>query len=217
MIDPFLLAETYYDENEKYFDNVEPAWAKAAHFFRTRNRFGHHEGSSRGASIPEMKQTLDVFKKRAENGDTLALLHAVSYCAEENMPLPAWLALNFNKKFRQFLRSGGPTSLDEAFPSKEIEMSKGVFLKGIHRSGKRAMTSRRDHETGKKMWWDILQIKEDHPSLDSALNAVLEKGNYGLEKTKARELVLMIDKIQQEFLGKQKYPGLMTYFARKKK
>jgi hypothetical protein len=35
MIDPFLLAETYYDENEKYLDNLDPGWAKAAHFFRT--------------------------------------------------------------------------------------------------------------------------------------------------------------------------------------
>lgn len=203
---PFLWAETYYDENEKYLDNVEPAWAKAALFFRTADRFGHLPGNRRCSSIEKMNEQLNVFRKRVEKGDSLALLHAIRYCAEENMPLPTWLALEFNQRFSEFLQPGGPVSLDEVFSSKKLPQS-----------GKRAVAVRRDWQTGIKIWNAVWEIAEDHPSLDSALNAVLEKGNYGVEKTKARELVMMIDENQQELLGgKHKYKGLREYFSQKK-
>lgn len=213
----FFSAETYFDENEKDLDRAEPAWAKAALALRTGMRFGHPSGQTRGLSIIKVKEQLDVFKKRAEKGDGLAVLHAIRYCADENVPMPTWLALDFIARFDTFLRPDGPSSLDEAFPSKDIEISKGVFLKGIPRSGKRAAALRRDWQTGLKIWWNIWDIADDHPSLDSALDAVLEQGNYSVEKTKARELVLMIDENQKEFLGGQhKYQRLVKYFSREK-
>lgn len=203
---PFLWAETYYDENEKYLANSDPGWAKAALFFRTGcYRFGHSGNSQRFSGIAEMKQLLDVFKKRFENGDTLALLHAIRYCAEENMPLPTWLALGFNERFSEFLRPGGPVSLDKVFSSKELPQS-----------GKRAAAARRDWQTGLTILGDIAKIARDHPSLDSALNAVLEQGNYGVEKTKARKLIEEVYKNQQDLLGgKHKFKDLKYLFQKK--
>lgn len=204
MIDPFWLPETYYNEDEKYLDNVEPAWAKAALFFRTRDRFGHLPGQQRGTDIPGMRQILDVFKKRAENGDTLALLHAIRYCAEENMPLPTWLALEFNQKFTEFLRPGGPVSLDEVFSSEELPQS-----------GKRAIAARLEWQIGLDLLGDIQKIAKDHPNLNSALNAILEKGDYCVGKTKARELVEMVYKNQQDLSGgKHKFRDLKHLFQK---
>jgi hypothetical protein len=153
-----------------------------------------------------LKQILEVFKQRVKGGDTLALLHAIQYCAEENMPLPTWLAIAFNTRFTRFLKEGGPVSLDIVFSSKKLPQSE-----------KRGLAARRDWQTGLKLCKAVYDVAEDHPSLDSALEAVLKDGRYKVEKTKARELVEMIEKHQQEFLGKNKYVGLMKYFARKKK
>ncbi|SES71677.1 hypothetical protein SAMN05216412_101347 [Nitrosospira multiformis] len=206
MTEPFFLAETYFNEHEKDLDKVESAWAKAALALRTGMRFGHIPGHIKCLSIVKVHDQLDVFKKRYEKGDTLALLHAIRYCGEENMPLPTWLALDFNKRFSEFLQPDGPVSLDEVFSSKKLPQS-----------GKRAVAARRDWQTGLKIWNAVWEIAEDHPSLDSALNAVLEKGNHDVEKTKARALVTMIDENQEEFLGgKHRYKGLRKYFSQKK-
>jgi hypothetical protein len=208
MTDPFLLPETYYDENEKEFDKGDPAWAKAALSFRTGYRFGH-AGECRFASFPEVKEMLQVFKERFENKkkpDTLALLHAIRYCAEENMPLPTWLAIAFNSRFSRFLKEGGPVSLDIVFSSRELPQSE-----------KRGLAARRDWQIGLKICEAIYKVREDHSSLDSALDAVLKSRKYNVEKTKARALVEMVENNQQEFLGKNKYVGLMKYFSRKKK
>jgi hypothetical protein len=206
MIDPFFLAETYYDKNEKDLDRVEPAWAKAALSFRTGDRFGHSAGEARGASFLDIRERLQVFKERFEKKrDTLALLHAIRYCAEENVPLPTWLAVAFNSRFSRFLKEGGPVSLDTVFSSRELP-----------RSEKRGLAARRDWQIGLKMYKAVYDVAKDHPSLDSALDAVLKSGGYKVEKTKARGLVEMIDKNQKEFLGKN-HVGLLKYFSRKKK
>ncbi len=55
---------------------------------------------------------LEVFRRRFESGNTMALLHAINSCAEENLPLPTWLAIAFGDAFDRFLAPGAPTSLD---------------------------------------------------------------------------------------------------------
>jgi hypothetical protein len=200
----FLQPETYYNDEEKALDRVEPAWAKAALCFRTGSRFAHQPGSIRGLSLLEINKQLKARKKRFRAGDTMELLHAIRCCAEENLPLPTWVALEFNSRFEQFLQPDDPTSLDDIFFSKNLPVSK-----------KHAIKARRNWRIGSELWWNVWEAVENYSSLDDALEAILKGGNYGVGKTTARKLVLMIDKNQRELLGKPDI-DLMKYFKRKK-
>jgi hypothetical protein len=200
----FLQPETYYNDEEKALDRVEPAWAKAALFFRTGSRFGHQPSSARCLSLLKIWEELEARKKRFRAGDTMELLHAIRCCAEENLPLPTWVALEFNSRFKQFLQPDDPTSLDDIFFSKNLPVSK-----------KNAIKARRNWQVGTELWWGVWEVAENYSSLDDALEATLKAGNYGIGKTTARKLVLMIDKNQRELLGKPDI-DLMKYFKRKK-
>ena len=80
------------NDDERDLARLEPAWGKAALFFRTGCRLGHQNGSMRCMSLIQVHRGLEVYRRRLSSGDTLSLLHAVSMCAEENLPLPTWLA-----------------------------------------------------------------------------------------------------------------------------
>ncbi|SHN25671.1 hypothetical protein [Rhizobacter sp. OV335] len=191
---PFDLGDPW-DEGERDLASLEPAWGKAALFFRTGHRLGHGPDSMRCMSLLEVHRMLDVYRKRFEEGDTLSLLQAISMCAEENLPMPEWLAQSFHQRMTAFGHPGSPPSLDDVFFSKGMPTN----------SPKKAAQARQDWQLGGLLWRDICAIvvkDESITSFDGAVTRLLESKKYGVARTKAKQLVLMIDTSQAQFLGK---------------
>ena len=180
---------------ERALAQLEPAWGKAATFFRTAFRFGHPRGSMRCMSLEEVHRDLGVFRTRFEAGDTLSLLQAISFCADENLPLPEWLALAFRSRMESFLHPGNRHSLDEVFSSPTLPTG----------SPKKAAAVRQDWQLAGTLCheaWDLAQRDETILSFDSAVERLLASGKYGVGKTKAKALIKMIEQSQSQFLGK---------------
>lgn len=185
----------HYDEREKALEKLDPAWAKAVFYFRTGIHFGHSSGEVRARGLVKIHGAIEVFRSRFEAGDTLSLLHAISVCAEENLPLPSWLATAYGEALGSFLKPGKISSLDEVF-----------FSSGMPVGSKKGAQARIDWELGVRIWvstWEAAIEDEAITSLDEALTAALKNSSFGVKKTKARELFLMIDKNQSEHLKGQ--------------
>jgi hypothetical protein len=196
-----------WDEGERDLAGLEPAWGKAAFFFRTGHRLGHGPNSMRCMSLLEVYRMLDVYRKRFEDGDTLSLLQAISMCAEENMPMPEWLALAFHTRMTAFGRPGAPPSLDDVFCSKEMPT----------KSPKKAAQARQDWQLGGLLWrdaWNLVIKDESLASFDRVITKLLAAKKYGAAKTKAKKLILMVDTSQAQFLGK---PDTLPRFLEKRR
>lgn len=183
------------DDFERTLDNIDPAWAKAALYFRshTDQHFGHGAMERRGQSLLDIHRTLEGRRRRYEAGDDVELLHAIQLCADENLPLPQWLATAFRARFSAFLKPGGPPSLDAALGGPS--MPTGTPAQAERR--------RRDWQQGVRLYRAIHEVAHEHGSLDSALTAALASGRWGMGKRKAREIVVQIDNLQKELHGDQ--------------
>lgn len=197
-----------FNETEHGLDALETAWAKAALFFRTGERMGHGSGEQRARTLAEVHRELNARRVRFERGSTFELLHAVKLCAEENLPMPTWLANAFRAAIDGFTNidafvgeesvvSRGnqrpPRSLDEVFSSPNLGSTK------IKAAG-----DRRDYGRAVKFWvrvWDRARNDVGISTLDDALKAALLGGRLGYGKTKARELFEMIDETQHQLAG----------------
>lgn len=197
--------ENYFNESEKQIANIEIAWAKAALFFRTNRRFGHPTGSMRAMGLIEIRERLEVLKKRTAQGNTLAILSAVAFCAEENLPLPEWLATDYQTRLDSFLLPGGPASLDDIFHSSNLPTD----------TPKKKAIANQNWQLGGELWDAVWKVSAEHPSLASALKAVLSAGNFGVKNTTARKLVLMIDHNHSQLLG-EKRASIEHFFDMKK-
>lgn len=188
-------ADEYYDDFEHLLNTLDPAWAKAALFFRTHNRFGHGD-NIRMMSLEDVHKHLNVFKRRFERGDTMALLHAIKSCAEENLTLPTWLAVAYSDALTSFLQPGGAPSLDDVFHSRNLPTD----------TPKKAAIARQDWAMGGALWhkaWELAQRDESIQSFHALVKRLLEEGNFGVSLTKAKELIEMVEHNQIEFLGNQ--------------
>lgn len=196
-------ADSSYNDDEKQLRNLDPAWAKAAHAFRTGHRFGHGD-SIRTRSLIAVHQEIEARRRRYQAGDTMELLHAVKLCAEENLPLPEWLALAFNELFTSMGKVGGPTSLDAIFYSQNLPTN----------TAKKAAKAQQDWQLGARLWKAVWEVAADYSTLNPALDAVLSSRDWGVRKTRARELVEMIDATQSELTGQQ---SLSQFWANRRK
>lgn len=186
--------ENVANDEERELAALEPAWGKAATFFRTGHRFGHPRTSMRCMSLTDIHRQLGVFKTRFEAGDTLSLLQAISMCAEENLPLPQWLAESFRARMEAFLRPGQTHSLDAVFSSASIPTN----------SAKKAAAARLDWQLGGQLYhdaWNLARDDETIVSFDAAVERLLASAEYGVGKTKAKSLIAAIGKSQSQFLG----------------
>jgi hypothetical protein len=206
--DVFPSFESVCDDGERDLARLEPAWAKVAAFFRTGHRFGHPRGSLRWMPLVEVHRMLGVYRSRYEAGDTLSLLQAVSMCAEENLPLPQWLAEAFRARMDLFLHPGKVQSLDEVFASTTVPTT----------SPKKAAAARLDWQLGGTLWhdvWALVQKDETLISFDNAVERLLGSAAYGVGKTKAKALITMIEKSQSQFLDKDM--SLSRFLAKRRK
>lgn len=204
----FSPAEAYYNDEERELARLEPAWAKAALYFRTGEHCGHGPTERRCQPLQRIYEKLEVFHGRFKEGDTMALLQAVGMCAKENLPLPTWLALAYQKALQEFLNVGGPPSLDDVFKSPVLPTDTPM----------KADIARRDWQHGGELWHDLWELVMKDPSLtsfDAALTALLATGKYSVGKTKAKQLFAMVEKSQNEFLGKKR--TLSQFLAKRRK
>jgi hypothetical protein len=175
---------------ERVLDRIEPAWARCARGLRTGLRVGP-SGDVRAQSLVTLHDALEQRRKRFEAGATMELLHAIAECAAEGVPLPDWLAVAFTVAFGQFLAPGGPASLDDVFTSPSINA----------RTPKKAAISRLDKAIGVALYEAVGEIAHQHTGLDPALRAVLASRAWGVGMTRARTLVLEVDRTQTELSG----------------
>lgn len=211
-------ATARYNNDECQLDKVCSAWAKSALAWRTGMRYGHENGSLRLMSFVQVHEMLEAYRKRFEGGDTYALLQAVSYSAEENVPLPTWLAEAFAKSIKSFAMKGGPTSLDDVFKSVSLPTN----------TPQKIENARRDWEVGAWLWRDAWQLAIDDESITSFEQLVEQLlqhpppdkapwRQWPVKDTKARKLILMIDKNQGEMLNWPASKSLSQYLAKRRK
>ena len=65
-----------------------------------------------------------------------------------------------------------------------------------------------------RLWKAVWEVAAEHNGLSPALDAVLRAGKWGVKKTKATELVNMIDKTQSELAGTE---SLSQSWAKRRK
>lgn len=127
----------------------------------------------------------------------MEILHAVALCAEENLPLPTWLAVRFRDEFGKMLKLGGATSLDDIFTSKRLDT----------RTPSKAASAQQDWQLGIALWsqvWQrVIEPAYRAKGIDPAVKAVLAARSFGVGLTKAKRLINMIDKSQAELVGAQ--------------
>ena len=189
-----------FNELETSYQELDDGWARSMLGMRTGMRFGHR-GEFRMMSYDQIYGQLEARRERYHKGGSMELLHAVQYCAAENVPMPSWLAIAFDDVFSDFLKSG--TTLDNAFSSPSLPTTK-----------KRAHAVRRDWEKGGLLWVAVCKIAPEHTGLDGAVKAVLGKPGFDwIGLTDAKRLVQLIDKTQTELTNGAHKP--LSHFFKK--
>ncbi|OQW87027.1 MAG: hypothetical protein BWK72_14915 [Rhodoferax ferrireducens] len=199
-----------YNDDEKELNILDSGWAKLALGLRTGIRYGHKKGIVNCRSLADMKAALGVWRERFEAGDTLALLQAIQLCADENLPMPSWLAVAFSKAMTGFLQPGGAHSLDLVFSSASLPTNTPT----------KAAAARQDWALGVQLWGECWRYALDHTdanSLDMVLDSVLALKKWGVKKRKARELVTRIDENQAEHLHKREKQPLAQFLEKRRK
>lgn len=192
-----------FNELEASYRELDDGWARSMLGMRTGMRFGHH-GELLMMSHTDVYGQLEARRERYYKGSNMELLHAVQYCAKENVPMPMWLAIAFDDVFSQFLNSG--TKLDDAFSSPMLPTTE-----------KRARAVRRDWEKGGRLWGAVCEIASQHTGLDGAMKAVLRQPGFDwIGLTDAKRLVTMIDNTQTELTNGAHKP-LSHFFKKSRK
>lgn len=195
-------------ENEQDLELLEPGWGKAALGLRTRVRPGHAPTAMRTDTLEDVHHRLEARKRRVESGDSMEVLCAIYVCAEENVPLPTWLAEAFRSRLMSVLSvNGNSPSLDAAFKSNDFPTG----------SATKAANARRNWELGHQLCralWKEADRRPEVTSLDPLLVAVLSKRKWGVGKTTALRLVKLIDKEETELFGTQ---GLLRFLEIRRK
>lgn len=179
--------------DELALGRVEPAWGDCASGFRTGGLRRAH-GNLRVRSLLDVHEALERRREQVESGNTLVILLAIAQCAEENLPMPTWLARAFTSRLAGFTthdaRRPGPISLDTLFRSPNL------------RPGHPARTAadRRDWSLGSDLWGAVREVAHKYRGLDGALAEVLSSGRWGVGKKKARRLFEMVEVSQVHLL-----------------
>lgn len=200
-----------FDDAERDLARLDIGWAKAALSLRTRGewRFGHGN-SQRTASLLQVFEWLEAHRERVLGGNTLAILHGVSLCAEENVPLPTWLAGAFRDAMQRLSDLDGPTSLEGVF----CDPTKGA------RTRRKAADEKQDFHLGGQLWfaaWNLAVADESISSIDALIDVVLSKRNYGIGKTKARALILKTEDDQRQLRRDPPSKHLSQFLAKRRK
>lgn len=179
-------AQRHFEEQEWELEKLDPGWAKASLYFRsgTLHHYGHGEEAVRCTSLQDIAYALRGVKKRFEAGDAVELLHGIQICAEENLPLPTWLASAFTERFKSFATLSGPLSLDAVFGS--LRPAKTL---------RQAADAKNDWVTGHLLFIEVHKHATEHTGMDSAVKAAIEEIRPGVKPTRAKELIADVESV----------------------
>lgn len=156
---------------------IDPAWAAAAECLTAIDR----------RSLVDAHEALERRREQVEAGDSMAILQALSFCCVNSLPAPVWLAEAFPARLRTFTGCEPalwrPASLDQVFRSPHLRPGLPVL------TGK----DREDWRVGALIWRQVRRIARHHRGLEPALQQVLAAGEWPIRKSRARELVTLID------------------------
>jgi hypothetical protein len=120
----------------------------------------------------EAVRQIEALRIQYDNGDTLALLDAISWCARSDAPMPNWVKNNYTDSYAKILR-GDVKTLDEAFGR---PISKGANLNALKKKRKLAL----------EIWSYIKIASENGRAIDDELFEEAGK-EFNIGKTLAGE------------------------------
>lgn len=181
-----------YANAETELGRVELAWADFVAAVRTgvrcnRAPVGSPNRGLRCDGLLRVHETLSIFEARWTAGDRKALLAGIVYCAEENVPLPYWIANAFLALVRD-LRTN-PKSLHTLFGLDDT----------LRASGARGKADREDLRNGAKLYRLVASLRGRNASMSAsaAIRDVLARHKFPFTQRKAYALFKRIDEKQQ--------------------
>jgi hypothetical protein len=176
-------------EIESALEPLEKSWVDFVYGARRRTRYIRAEGRSgtRGMGLATVHRTLDGYRQLLVGGNRLAIWTALTFCIQENVPLPYWLGdaiLDIHGKVNR-----EPSSLHELF---------GLQSR-IPAKGKRAETTRRDLQLRGRLWSaaSALMVKpEPGLSRDAAIKRARDELKIHYSQRKCVDMFDVQDRIQ---------------------
>ncbi len=186
------------DDRERELDRIESSWADWTHGLRTGLRFirdGSFGEKARTLSLVHVKAQLDVYQSRFRAGEPTALIEAVSYSAEEGVPMPYWLRHEVMRRIEQTFEEA--ISLHEAFG-----------LEGVLPSaGKKAETSRKFARSASHIYHLVCAMRNfEGLSTHAAIKKALTVHRFPFGLTKATALINDQDRVNR--LHAEQMPGI---------
>ena len=156
------------DADEQKLATVEQFWADCANFFRTGTRLQRGgRDRLRCMSLADVHHVLEGYRAKHEAGSGLALLNAIKHCADENLPMPYWLADEFRAVHARLHAEPGSLhsllGLDEVLPA----------------NGKKAATRRTQNQLAIQLYGEVSLLAQRASLSDwSALVEVLKRPEF---------------------------------------
>lgn len=176
--------------DERELERVEQSWADFVHGLRTGIRY-IQDGTAcekvRFRSYLEVHNQLEAFRARLKAGEPLALLGALRTVAEENVPMPYWLALQVQERLKRFHRE--PISLHDAFDLGDA----------MPQAGKKAVTARRLQQDKGRLWFGVRRrlASGECKSVYAAVKATLAAEAFPFRLRRALDHFKEQDRIQR--------------------
>lgn len=189
-----------FDETEKELDRLEPAWADFAHGARTGVRMRRDDPARETGlcmSLAEVAQQLAAYRARFDAGESVALLHALSFALEQTVPPPHWVAVAARERLSRTLgmASREPLSLHDAFDLGAV----------VPLSPKRYAKDRAYLRAQWRLYRDASSLMcKTGCTLDAALRQLKDEGRLTMGLTKARELFEKQQEIQRAHVSNTK-------------
>lgn len=183
---------THFNEIEHALAKLDMAWACAALALRGGPRLTGR-GNLRAQGLPKVQEHFEQLRGAYEQGDRWQAMQAVKDAIVEGLPVPQWAGKAFLKLLDEYYKG---KTLNEAF--------------GALPAGKRGAAARVEASLQGRLWGRVAHAVAEGraASLDAALTLILKEGDFPVGKTKARELVLAQNAIQERHeLGLSKLPG----------
>jgi len=142
------------NEVELTLEPLEKSWVDFLYGARGCGRYIRAEGrpGMRCYGLEKLHRLLNEHKQQVAEGNRAAIFHALARCAEENVPLPYWLADEIIAMSHEVARVVGdgepPRNLHELFG---LECN-------FPADGKKAITKRRDAQLRKQLWLKVHEL-----------------------------------------------------------
>ncbi|OGA13736.1 MAG: hypothetical protein A3H32_14340 [Betaproteobacteria bacterium RIFCSPLOWO2_02_FULL_63_19] len=177
------------NEIEAALELLEKSWVDFLYGVRLGNRCirAEHRRGTRGRGLATVHRMLEVYRRQLIDGKRIAIFTALTFCVQENVPLPYWLGdaiLDIEAKVNR-----EPSNLHELFGLKAL----------LPADGKRAKTTRQDLKWKHPLWHRVRELMVKS-SKDAAIKQAREELKIPYSQRKCREMFDTADRLQSTFL-----------------